>query len=363
MGWTESLYLKSEINKAGRLLSIKSDYASERDIDLSMNILSNFRTAHGYPLNIFTKRLRRIAKKIDSRAIVFYRLKRIPAILYKLNRSYEGRRPTMKLYDINDIGGCRAVVSDVYLARVLWEKNYVKNTNMKHEKLKPYDYVENPKVDGYRGFHISYIYKSDKGKSNYDGLRIEIQIRSKLQHLWATAVETVDFFTGQAIKTNEGKLEWVEFFRLVSSAIAIKERSPYVPGTPTNRNELYSLIKEKEKELNAIEKMISWRHVRDFLNNQIKDKLKASTPYFFLLELDIFAKKLAISTYDLKNEKLANENYLRLEKLYGGNSNYDVVLVSIDNKDDLKNAYPNYFADVDGFIDLVKGIISEIIED
>jgi len=40
---------------------------------------------------------------------------------------------------------------------------------------------------------------------------IEIQIRSKLQHIWATAVETVGFFTGQAIKSNEGEKEWNDF--------------------------------------------------------------------------------------------------------------------------------------------------------
>ena len=57
-----------------------------------------------------------------------------------------------------------------------------------------------------------YRYSSDKGKKDYNGLLVEIQIRSKLQHLWATAVETVDFFTSQTIKSNQGQKEWVTFF-------------------------------------------------------------------------------------------------------------------------------------------------------
>ena len=72
-----------------------------------------------------------------------------------------------------------------------------------------------PKKDGYRSLHIIYEYKSDKCKTDYNGLRVEVQIRSRLQHLWATAVETVDFFTRQAIKFNEGIPDWADFFRLV----------------------------------------------------------------------------------------------------------------------------------------------------
>ena len=54
----------------------------------------------------------------------------------------------------------------------------------------------------------------------FNGLRVEVQIRSKLQHFWATAIETVDFFTRQAIKSSEGHPDWVDFFKLVSSAFA-----------------------------------------------------------------------------------------------------------------------------------------------
>ena len=48
------------------------------------------------------------------------------------------------------------------------------------------------------------------------GLRIEIQIRSRLQHAWATAVETVDAFSGTSLKTTGGsgseKTDWGRFY-------------------------------------------------------------------------------------------------------------------------------------------------------
>jgi len=45
------------------------------------------------------------------------------------------------------------------------------------------------------------------------------------------AVETVDALTKQDLKFGGGKQEWKEFFRLTSSAIALREGLPRVPGT------------------------------------------------------------------------------------------------------------------------------------
>jgi len=77
------------------------------------------------------------------------------------------------------------------------------------------DYINNPKPSGYRGFHLVYRYQSDK-KQTYNNLKVEMQIRSPLQHQWATAVETVDAFTGQALKSSSGDEEWQTFYCGVS---------------------------------------------------------------------------------------------------------------------------------------------------
>jgi len=108
---------------------------------------------------------------------------------------------------------------------------------------------------------------------------VEIQIRSRLQHLWATAVETVDFFTNQAIKSNEGQKDWVTFFRLVSSAFAKFENSPIIPETPNEKEKLYSLIRKKEKELQVRSKMRHWTNtIRQF--DQLKNKKKLRNFFF-----------------------------------------------------------------------------------
>ena len=80
----------------------------------------------------------------------------------------------------------------------------------------------------------------------------EIQIRSTMEHAWATAVETIDAFTGQALKTNIlGDATWKRFFSLMSSGIAILEKQPLVPLTPHDIKDLCSELRDVCKRLNV----------------------------------------------------------------------------------------------------------------
>jgi ppGpp synthetase/RelA/SpoT-type nucleotidyltranferase len=305
-------------------------------------------------MHIFKKRLKQKAQLIDKNALIAQRLKRIPAIIFKLKRRYNDNKPTMNLSQMQDIGGCRAVVSDVFLVQRLYKEYYIKS-DLKHKKVGEKNYIANPKKDGYRSIHLVYRYNSDKGKKEYNGLLIEIQIRSKLQHIWATAIETVDFFTRQAIKSNDGQKEWQDFFRLVSSAFAKLEYSPPVPNTPEDEKELYLLIKQKEAELNVIRIMRGWTKA---INIFAKMKNKQGAKYF-LLELDIIHEKLDITTYTEKQEQKAIQDYVIAEKRNIGKKEYDVVLVGVDISTDLKKAYSSYFVDTTDFIKCLQKIIDK----
>ncbi|MCK5040510.1 MAG: RelA/SpoT domain-containing protein [Candidatus Aenigmarchaeota archaeon] len=345
-------FSKSKTDSAGIIL--RNNKESEENKNCALEILSNWRAAHSYPMHIFKKRLKRVSEKIDKNALSAQRLKRVPSIIKKLNRKYGDNKATMKLTQMQDIAGCRVVMSNVQLAKKLYHDHYIKG-DLKHKKVNEKDYISNPKKDGYRSIHLIYKYNSDKGKKIYNGLLIEVQIRSKLQHIWATAVETVGFFTGQAIKSNEGEEKWKVFFKLMSSAFAKIEGCPSIPNTLDDEKELYLLIKEKEKELNVRTKMESWtKSIKLF--DDLKNKKNL---HFFLLELDTVLERLTISAYSKRQEEKAIKDYANAEKKIYGKKEYDVVLVGADTAVDLKKAYPNYFLDTKEFITYLNKILNK----
>ncbi len=353
MVWETQKFTKKEINKAGDILI--NDTASEQEKERAIEILNNWRACHSYPLHIFQMTLKNKALKVDNSPLTAQRLKRIPAIIYKLKRSYDGRKPSMKLFQMQDLGGCRAIVTTINQARELCDNCYLRG-DLKHKRVVFKDYIKTPKPDGYRSIHIIYEYKSDKGKKEYNGLRVEVQIRSNLQHIWATAIETVDLFTRQAIKSSEGHPDWADFFRLVSSAFAKMENCECVPNTPNDKKELYSQIKQKENMLNVITRMKGWTNAMHFFDEEIKGKKR--NVQFFLLELDIIGSKLNISSYTKEEEQKAINDYSAIEKRHSGRKDYDMVLVGVDTTADLKKAYPNYFVDTNEFVVNLQKILN-----
>jgi len=356
MVWKAPKYNKNELNKAGDIL--KDENSAEEETTKATEILNHWRASHSYPLHIFQMTLKNVSQRGDKTSLVAQRLKRATSIINKLRRKYEGRKPTMNLSQMQDIAGCRAVVKDVKIAKEIYNEYYLKG-NLKHKRVGKKDYITFPKKDGYRSLHLVYEFKSDKGKKEYNGLKVEVQIRSKLQHLWATAVETVDFFTRQAIKFNEGRPDWADFFKLVSSAFAINENCPIIEGTTANKKKLYSQIMAKEKELEVIHRMEGWTHAMKFFNEEVKKKMKGKVK-FFLLELDILGNKLSVKSYTQKQEKKAIDDYDKLEKRHKGRTDYDVVLVGAETTKDLEKAYPNYFVDTKEFIFELEKIMKKI---
>ncbi|WP_305461543.1 RelA/SpoT domain-containing protein [Photobacterium leiognathi] len=71
--------------------------------------------------------------------------------------------------------------------------------------------MEEPKESGYRSYHLVYGYQNKKYEK-LNGLQIEMQIRTAVQHSWATAVEVVGAFTAQSLKSSQGNEKWLDFF-------------------------------------------------------------------------------------------------------------------------------------------------------
>src|SRR6201998_3280092 len=90
------------------------------------------------------------------------------------------------------------------------------------------------------------------------GQLIEIQIRSQLQHAFATAVETVTTFTREPLKFGAGPVEWRRFFSLMGSTLALREGTVLVSGTPANHDELIAELRECVNRLNIRSRLRGW---------------------------------------------------------------------------------------------------------
>jgi hypothetical protein len=86
--------------------------------------------------------------------------------------------------------------------------------------------------------------------SIYDGRQIEVQIRTWLQHSWATAVEAVGLFLGQDLKAGRGDPQWLRFFKLMAAEFAAAEGCALPADVPDRPGRL-AQIKTLDQALNA----------------------------------------------------------------------------------------------------------------
>lgn len=347
MEWAKPIYSKGQIDRAAKMLV--NPGANDGGGDTSaLVIVNNWRAAHNFPLNTFQVTLRKKSQDIDGSRLVAQRIKRMSSIEAKL-----ARFPRMRMSQMQDIGGCRAILSSVKNVERLVEK--YTTSDIKHKLDSLDDYINNPKESGYRGVHMIYRYNSDReGPSVYNGLFVEMQIRTRLQHTWATAVETVGTFLQQALKSSMGEAQWLRFFSLMGSAFAIKERCPaMVPGTPLEEKSLNAEIRDIEARLNV-------RSVLTMYQQAIrvaKDGLKKGDHYY-LLTLEPSKHQMRVTGFKKTQLVEASEKYVSEEARIANTPGSEAVLVSVDSIASLERAYPNYFLDTTTFLAELERLVT-----
>ena len=341
MAWSKPQHSRNQVNRAGRIL-LESTSVSEDDQTDAMDVINNWRTSHAFPLNTFQMYLRRKASDVDGTSLVAQRVKRLSSIESKLRRL-----DWLKLSQMQDIGGCRAVVRDVNRIKQL--VTLYRNSKIKHRLVNEDDYIAAPKESGYRGHHLVYRYYSDK-IDTYNGLKVEIQIRSTLQHNWATAVETVGAFTRQALKSSVGARDWLRFFTLMGSEIAFQEKAPLVPGVSSDRQDVVDEIKDLASQLSVERQLRTYSQAMQI--SRVNPGLKGS--HYFLLVIRPDLQRTRIQGFRKVALGEAADRYLKAEKevrdIVGG----DAVLVSAGSLAAVRRAYPNYFQDTTRFLSELK---------
>ena len=335
-------YSKTKIDKAGELL--KSKDVSNREKHMALDILSNWRAIHAVPLDIFARVLKTRAQKIRSGAIIAQRLKRTPSILLKLSN-----HKTMRLSAMQDIGGLRAILEtteDVYKLLELYKKS-----RSKHSLFSLDDYIQDPKKDGYRGIHL--VYKFLRTPNIF----LEIQLRSQLQHIWATGVEVFGTLKNSSFKSGHGSQRWLEFFSLLSSVFAIKEKKQILKQHRSlSQDELVRKLKNLIAELQVIDNLNVYTAVYKTISQKTATGRKG---HYSLILLNSRENTISLKTFGARQFDVAAKTYLDLERNHFNDKQINIVLVNTGDIKKLEASYPNYFMDTKTLVRYLSLIMLE----
>ncbi|BFM36828.1 MULTISPECIES: RelA/SpoT domain-containing protein [Acinetobacter] len=356
-------FSKKDVVRAGKNL-IDDDLLNDQEkFNSTMDILTYWRDSHLVPLEKSNQLLNRYIHNIDKNAFIAKRIKRFDSIKRKLKRFDK-----MELKNMQDIGGIRVVVSSQKqvdsILKILTNEMCFYNKN--NELIKIDNYIKNPKFDGYRSVHIVGIFKNSEGEDR----KIEFQLRTKLQHSWATTLEIIDIFTQQNLKSDSGFQNYKNFFKYVSDLFQLIESFKSF-----QKNNIEELRKDLLNHLEKNDVLFQEAYgIMSFLrqgtsNTTIKDQLqlyclslkelnqklsKSDKNSFILIRLNIAARKLEHENFSKKESKEALERYSLYEQTLSQNPNIIVALLSTDAIGGLQEAYPNYFADSEMFLKYIN---------
>lgn len=189
---------------------------SDEALETARDVLYEFRAAHGGPLIKATNGLRSMVRTEGFSVEVSQRLKRFHTIVDKL-----GREPTMALARMQDIGGCRAILANIdELRRV------EKRVRWRRPPVNVSDYISSPRASGYRAVHLVVT---------YDGRCVEIQLRTRLMHEWAVAVERFGGRMNEDLKSGRGPRKVIVWLEAVAGALALEDGGETVDSTFMDR--------------------------------------------------------------------------------------------------------------------------------
>lgn len=342
----------TQIDKAGEFISKSTDYQNELYKE-AYNIISEWRGLYTYPLNTFQADLRNQIKHISwnyaKNSIISQRLKRIASIIIKLQRN-----PTSQLSRFQDIWWIRAIVPDMKSV-ILLQDIYTQKKSDLYKKKREKDYIQEPKNDWYRSIHIVFEYTNNRYPQTV-WLEFEFQIRTFLQHAWATAVETIGTFTGQSLKSWQGDQERLEYFNYVSAGFChiewTKVHSFFDDKSP---KEIIKTIVDMNKKLKVVDHIKWFSIAATVIQKKIRTAELKKAMKFFIITLNTKKKEVEVQSFSSKQKDTAMKQYtISEQKALESWNDYVTVLVSIEQIRNLQTAYPSFFWDNELFLECLK---------
>ena len=339
-------YTRGALDRAGERIRLGTPTVAD------LAILDNWRAAHLYVINTFQSSLRARRKRLHAEddVAIAQRLKRRPTIVDKLSRE-----PGMSLSRMHDIAGCRLIfgaVEELTTFRSLVLESRAGHVLVGDENR--YDYIATPKATGYRGIHDVYKYAvGSAGGQKWNGLRVEIQYRTAVQHAWATAVEISDIVNSTRLKFNEAEQGIARLFTLCSELLSRAHEGMVGPSPELSDKELMNEYDSLEGRLHAIARL------RGLTSSEFH-KFARTSKLFILINYTSGPKEATFEAEGFPDYTSAVSRYAELESELQDVA--DVVLVGSSQQDAIKLAYTNYFSDASTFLTLLDLAMGEFVD-
>jgi ppGpp synthetase/RelA/SpoT-type nucleotidyltranferase len=321
---------KSKIDRAGIALAKDSFRNVEEMVELE-DVFDEYRKSHLEPLSETTLELQKWLNEYGHDYYIAQRLKRKPQIIRKLNRL------SVRLTQLQDIGGCRIIVEKNELVDQII--SFLKSKIESTEELKLVritDYREKGRdITGYRSVHLLL---------ERSGKKLELQLRSRIQHYWAESIERTSVIYGRHLKESEGDERVISYFQKLSDAFFEIESG----RTPSVRFRLEIDVAKKEAEeiirKHSLSKAID-SHVNEDIILTLTEKERRSTSPInnWIIVFDWSSGKFVSWDIVGKTPDEAIKAYVHYENQFPAEKHFEVVLIGSSHVATVRKTHSHYF--------------------
>ncbi|WP_257389216.1 RelA/SpoT domain-containing protein [Tahibacter caeni] len=321
---------KNKIDRAGAALA-KEGFRNVEDMIELEDAFDEYRKSHLEPLSKTTLELQAWLNEYGHDYYIAQRLKRKPQIIRKLNRL------SVRLTQLQDIGGCRIIVekNETVDQLVQFFREKIGKTNeLKLTRIT--DYREKGRdITGYRSVHLLL---------ERSGRKLELQLRSRIQHYWAESIERTSVIYGHHLKEGEGDPVVISYFQRLSDAFSEIEsgRNP----APRSRIEI-NLAKQQAE--NIIRESTLAPAFDSHVNEDIiltlteKEKRSASPINNWIIVFDWNTGQFVSWDIVGRTPDEAIAAYVNYENMFPVEKNFEVVLIGSSRVATVRRTHSHYF--------------------
>lgn len=320
---------KSRLDIAGRSLA-RSEFSSDDAWLEAELLLDDYRAAHLTPLTETTAQLQQWLEARGDHYYLAQRLKRKPQILRKLARL------SVRLSQLQDIGGLRVIVPDTRDVDALYR--YIKARMVSSDDILEVgikDYRERGRDrTGYRALHVI-LQRS--------GFKLELQVRSQIQHAWAENIERTSVVYGYHLKEEEGDPAVLAYFRLLSDAFYDIENGRRVDAADRLRIDRQRDLAQDVLSASTRSGLIG-RSSGDDVVKAIGSSHVASGGIFnWILVFDWNSGSFVHWELAPRSPRDAVSAYVRSERQFPQEDGFEVVLAGASEPETLRQTHTHYF--------------------